>query len=76
LLGNVEGINGEAIVILTPKLQDQNKLNFSEVITSFVNDIYGRFTAELSSSFDIQFIFPINEKHKNKYRKRETIIHR
>jgi m7GpppX diphosphatase len=74
LLGRVEGAEGEAIAILTPKLYDHNHLHFSNVQTIFVNDIYARFTAELASAVSVQFIYPINEKLKNKYRVKEASI--
>lgn len=42
--------------------------------TSFINDIYMRFSADNLSQVDLQMIFPINEKHKSKYLRRKTII--
>lgn len=75
LLGRVEGGEGEAIAILTPKLHDPSALDFKNVKTSFINDIYYRFTADLLSSVDVQLIYPINDKHKKKYRRKELSIH-
>lgn len=49
LLGNVEDKDGEAILILTPKVYNPQKLHITSIHTSFINDIYGRFTAELAS---------------------------
>ena len=43
--------------------------------TAFINDIYHRFTASVASDVDIQLIYPINEKHKNKYRSKQMEIH-
>lgn len=62
-------------MIVTPKLNDPNALHFKNVETSFINDIYYRFNTDLLSSVEVQMIYPITDKHKNKYRRKELSIH-
>lgn len=76
LLGKVEGQEGEAIAIFTPRLLDSTSLvlDAANITTSFVNDIYGRFHASLNTLYDVQFIFPITPKHLLKYQRKQSRI--
>jgi hypothetical protein len=56
-------------------MNDPNALEFKNVETSFNNDIYYRFNAELLSGVEVQLIYPINQKHKDKYCRKEISIH-
>lgn len=74
LLGTIKNKQGSAIAILSPRLHDPANLLFQNIETVFTNDIYCRFKVELNTQFDIQFIYPITEKHKKKYERKTYLI--
>lgn len=67
-IGQVDGQEGEAIMVVNAKMPDQQKYTFTEVHKVFQNDIYWRFDVKMEGEYEIQAIYPVTEKHKAKYR--------
>ena len=42
---------------------------FTQIEKIFQNDIYSKYEVIFQNSFEIQSVFPINQKHKKKYQK-------
>ena len=50
-------------------------LKFELIKEVFHNDIYSRYDVSMMGQYEIQSIFPITEKHKDKYKAKEMLIY-
>lgn len=51
-------------------MPNQQKYEFIDIKNIFDNDIYSKFDVTMAGEYDIQAIYPVNDKHKNKYRQK------
>ena len=76
LLGNIQNLPGQAILIITPLIYNPDNIHFQHADSILTNDIFHKFTASLLSQAEIQLIYPASEKLIAKYTRKEKVIER
>ena len=74
-LGTVGEKEGEAILIINAKVPQMQQLKFESIKEVFQNDIYSRYDTAMVGEYEIQSIFPITQKHKDKYRSKQMRLY-